>query len=114
MSEDNYHHTFFEMLGNWSFGDYFKQQAIVWAWELITGVWGLPKEKLGATVFEGGDGVDPDKEAEQFWWKETESRKTRFYDRQKDNFWEMGEVAMGPFSRIHIDLGEGPAPFRPT
>ena len=88
VGHDNYHHTFFEMLGNWSFGDYFKQQAIVWAWELITGVWGLPKEKLWATVFEGGDGVDPDEEAEQFWWKETDIQKNQVlrYDKS-DNFW---------------------------
>ncbi|MEC7087082.1 MAG: alanine--tRNA ligase-related protein, partial [SAR324 cluster bacterium] len=87
VGHDNYHHTFFEMLGNWSFGDYFKQQAIVWAWELITGVWGLPKEKLWATVFEGGDGVDPDEEAEQFWWKETDIQKNQVlrYDKS-DNF----------------------------
>ena len=113
VGHDNYHHTFFEMLGNWSFGDYFKQQAIVWAWELITGVWGLPKEKLWATVFEGGDGVDPDEEAEQFWWKETDIQKNQVlrYDKS-DNFWEMGEVGpCGPCSELHIDLGEGTCPL---
>ena len=113
VGHDNYHHTFFEMLGNWSFGDYFKQQAIVWAWELITGVWGLPKEKLWATVFKGGDGVDPDEEAEQFWWKETDIQKNQVlrYDKS-DNFWEMGEVGpCGPCSELHIDLGEGTCPL---
>ena len=113
VGHDNYHHTFFEMLGNWSFGDYFKQQAIVWAWELITGVWGLPKEKLWATVFEGGDGVDPDDEAEQFWWNETDIQKNQVlrYDKS-DNFWEMGEVGpCGPCSELHIDLGEGTCPL---
>ena len=113
VGHDNYHHTFFEMLGNWSFGDYFKQQAIIWAWELITGVWGLPKEKLWATVFEGGDGVDPDEEAEQFWWKETDIQKNQVlrYDKS-DNFWEMGEVGpCGPCSELHIDLGEGTCPL---
>ena len=113
VGHDNYHHTFFEMLGNWSFGDYFKQQAIVWAWELITGVWGLPKEKLWATVYEGGDEVDPDEEAEQFWWKETDIQKNQVlrYDKS-DNFWEMGEVGpCGPCSELHIDLGEGTCPL---
>ena len=113
VGRDNYHHTFFEMLGNWSFGDYFKQQAIVWAWELCTEVWGLPGEKLWATVFEGGDGVDPDEEAENFWRRETGIRKEQVlrYDKS-DNFWEMGEVGpCGPCSELHIDLGEGSCPL---
>jgi len=106
---DSYHHTFFEMLGNWSFGDYFKREAIVWAWELLTEVWGLPKERLWATVFGGdkGDGLPPDEEAERIWRVETDidpGHVLRF-DR-RDNFWEMGESGpCGPCSEIHIDRG---------
>ena len=113
VGHDNYHHTFFEMLGNWSFGDYFKQQAILWAWELSTEVWTLPKDKLWATVFEGGDGVGPDEEAEKIWRSETDIQKNQVlrYDKS-DNFWEMGEVGpCGPCSELHIDLGEGTCPL---
>jgi len=112
VGHDNYHHTFFEMLGNWSFGDYFKKEAIEWAWELMTGVWGLPKDKLWATVFEGGDGVAADEEAENFWRKSTGINPDQVlrFDK-KDNFWEMGEVGpCGPCSELHIDLGEGTCP----
>lgn len=101
VGHDGYHHTFFEMLGNWSFGDYYKREAIAWAWELLTRVWCLPKERLYATVFRTDD------EAYQLWTEVTDiapERVLRFDE--KDNFWEMGEVGpCGPCSEIHIDRG---------
>ena len=103
---DTYHHTMFEMLGNWSFGDYFKKEAINWAWELLTEVYKLPKDRLYATVFGGDetDGLERDQEAFDY-WKGVIDEDRIIYCGKKDNFWEMGDVGpCGPCSEIHIDL----------
>ena len=103
---DTYHHTMFEMLGNWSFGDYFKKEAIAWAWELLTEHYKIDKEILYVTVFEGdsGDNLPVDKEAIQHWKNHVDEDRIILASK-KDNFWEMGESGpCGPCSEIHIDL----------
>jgi alanyl-tRNA synthetase len=107
VGRDSYHHTFFEMLGNWSFGDYYKAEAIAWHWELVTKVWEIPADRLWATVFKDDD------EAEEAWLKLKvipQDRVLRFGER--DNFWEMGDVGpCGPCSEIHIDRGVDASAF---
>ena len=106
VGRDTYHHTMFEMLGNWSFGDYFKKEAIEWAWELLTGVYKIPKENIYVTIFEGdaSENLDRDQEAYNF-WKAHISEDRILNGNKKDNFWEMGEQGpCGPCSEIHIDL----------
>ncbi|MBC8044919.1 MAG: alanine--tRNA ligase, partial [Rhizobacter sp.] len=100
VGRDTYHHTFFEMLGNWSFGDYYKEDAISWAWELLTAVWKLPKDRLYATVYQDDD------ESFEIWKNFTDIDPSHIQRHgAKDNFWEMGETGpCGPCSEIHIDL----------
>ena len=102
VGRDTYHHTFFEMLGNWSFGDYYKKEAIIWGWELLTEVWKMPKERIWASVYKTDD------EAFNFWKTETDINPEHILRfGEKDNFWEMGETGpCGPCSEIHIDLSE--------
>ena len=109
VGRDDTHHTFFEMLGNWSFGDYYKEEAIAWSWQLLTEVWGLPKDKLYATCFKDDKGnVPQDDEAANIWKKQPgfDPDHVLFFGR-KENFWQMAETGpCGPCSEIHIDLGE--------
>jgi alanyl-tRNA synthetase len=107
VGQDDTHHTFFEMLGNWSFGDYYKKEAIIWAWELLTEVWDIPKDRLYATVFEDEMGEIPtDEEAAMYWLQQPGFNPDHlFYMGRKDNFWEMADTGpCGPCSEIHIDL----------
>ena len=106
VGKDTYHHTMFEMLGNWSFGDYFKAEIIPWAWELLTKVYEIPEDRLYVTVFEGApaEGLERDEEASSYWSKLLPA--DRIIDGNKhDNFWEMGDAGpCGPCSEIHVDL----------
>jgi alanyl-tRNA synthetase len=116
VGQDNTHHTFFEMLGNWSFGDYYKKEAIGLAWELLTEVWGIPKDHLYATVFKDEYGEIPsDEEAAKYWRQQPGFIPDHvFFIGRKDNFWEMADTGpCGPCSEIHIDLHPDEGPVTP-
>ena len=114
VGQDDTHHTFFEMMGNWSFGDYYKKEAIAYAWELLTEVWKMPKDRLYATVFKDELGEIPtDEEAAKYWLEQPGFEKDHlFYQGRKDIFWEMGDTGpCGPSSEIHFDLRPEDGPF---
>ncbi|SHF71082.1 alanine--tRNA ligase [Leeuwenhoekiella marinoflava] len=106
VGKDTYHHTMFEMLGNWSFGDYFKQEAIDWSWELLTEVFNIDKDKLYVTIFEGDSSEDLERDTEAFdMWSKHIAKDRILNGNKKDNFWEMGDQGpCGPCSEIHVDL----------